>query len=382
MLNLSSKHIQLFQSFFKSREDVFAIRWEKESKSGYMPAYDLDWKAFSTHKANGGTLKNFQNKQFAKLTEQRIANHLNGKEIIGLYPLLEDNTSWFIVADFDESISSKKTWMEECRIFMDACRKKELPVYLERSRSGKGGHVWIFFDATFPAFKSRKIILHILEDRGIISPFDKNSNYDRLFPNQDYHSGKGLGNLIALPFQQKALANNNSCFIDEQTLIPFENQWEFFQSIQRVSIKYLDTLYNGISKEIEEVKTIRQKEYPISNGLQIVLSNQIRIPRNNLSAELITFLRDNLNFINSEYIIKKKLGKNTFGTTSYFKLLEEKDGFVLLPRGFIGKLLRFCSEQKITYTLIDEREKLAGVNYNFKASLLDWSQCVSSSYAL
>jgi superfamily II DNA or RNA helicase len=370
----TTEQIQLFQSFFKGREDVFAIRWEKESKSGYMPAYDLDWNAFSQHKANGGTLKDFPNKQFAKLTEQRIANHLNGKEVIGLYPLLEDNTSWFIVADFDESISSKKTWVDECRIFMDACKKKELPAYLERSRSGKGGHVWIFFDETFPAFKSRKIVLDILENVGIISPFDKNSNYDRLFPNQDYHSGKGLGNLIALPFQQRALLNSNSCFIDEQTLLPFENQWEFLQNMQRVSVQHLDTLYNSISIEKGEVKTITQKEYPISEGLQIVLSNQIRIARSNLDAELKTFLRDNLNFINSDYIIKKKLGKNTFGTTSYFKMLDEKDGFVLLPRGFIGKLLRFCNEQKIIFTLIDERKKLSEVNFNFKASLFEQQQ--------
>jgi hypothetical protein len=249
MSNVSSTQIQFFQSFFKGRQDVFAIRWEKESKRGYMPAYDLDWNAFSTHKANGGTLKDFPNKQFAKLTEHRIANHLNGKEVIGLYPLLEDNTSWFIVADFDESISSKKTWMEECRIFMNACKKKELPVYLERSRSGKGGHVWIFFDKPFPAFKSRKIILDILENVGIISPFDKNSNYDRLFPNQDYHSGKGLGNLIALPFQQKALLNSNSCFINEQTLLPFENQWELLQNMQRVSIQHLITYAMVFLKE-------------------------------------------------------------------------------------------------------------------------------------
>jgi superfamily II DNA or RNA helicase len=374
MSNISSTQIQLFQSFFKGREDMFAIRWEKESKSGYMPVYDLDWNAFSLHKTNGGTLKDFPNKKFTKLTEQRIVNHLNGKEVIGLYPLLEDNTSWFIVADFDESISSKKTWIEECRIFMDACKKKELPVYLERSRSGKGGHVWIFFYEPFPAFKSRKIILDILESVGIISPFDKNSNYDRLFPNQDYHSGKGLGNLIALPFQQKAIVNNNSCFIDEQTLEPIENQWEFLQNMQRVSVQHLDTLYNSISIEKEEVKTITQKDYPKSNDLKIVLSNQICIARNNLPAELITFLIEKLNFINSDYIIKKKLGKNTFGTISYFKMLEEKDGFVLLPRVFIGKLLRFCNEQKIIYTLIDERKKLSEVNFNFKVSLFDYQQ--------
>ncbi len=132
-------------------------------KSGYTPAYDLNWDEYARHKASGGNLNDFPNKQYAKLTEQRIINHLIGKEIIGVYPLLADNSSWFIVADFDEKLTSKKSWIEECRVFIRACNQLKLPAYLERSRSGKGGHVWIFFTSNFPAFKSRKIILHILE---------------------------------------------------------------------------------------------------------------------------------------------------------------------------------------------------------------------------
>lgn len=102
--------------------------------------------------------------------------------------------------------------------------------------------MWIFFNSNYSAYKSRKIILHILEFAGIISPFDKNSNYDRLFPNQDYHSGKGLGNLVALPLQQRALENKNSCFIDPNSLAPFDDQWVFLQKIQRVTIEHLDKI--------------------------------------------------------------------------------------------------------------------------------------------
>lgn len=108
---------------------------------------------------------------------------------------------------------------------MEACDRYIIPTYLERSRSGKGGHVCIFFDTNYPANKSRKIVLNILELSGIISMFDKNSNYDRLFPNQDFHSGKGLGNLISLPLQKKALENNNSCFVNPVNLIPFEDYY-------------------------------------------------------------------------------------------------------------------------------------------------------------
>lgn len=140
----------------------------------------------------GGTFKNFEEKRYQPLTDEQISKHLNGEQVIGIYPLLPDNTSWFIVADFDEA-----NWEMECAKFMEQCVTKSIPAYLERSRSGKGGHVWIFFEKPYPAFKSRRILIALLEQSGILSVFDKHSSFDRLFPNQDYLSGKGLGNLIA-----------------------------------------------------------------------------------------------------------------------------------------------------------------------------------------
>ena len=235
-------------SLFKGREDVFAIRWEKENRSGYFPAYNLDWNEFTKHKASGGSLKDFKNKSYESLTEERMQNHLSGKEVIGLYPLLTDNSSWFIVADFDESLSSKRSWMEDCRVFISECERIRIPAYLERSRSGSGGHIWIFFDKPYPAFKSRTILLYLLEKSYIISTFDKNSNYDRLFPNQDYHSGKGLGNLIALPLQKLAMSNANSCFINPDTEQAFSDQWGFLKTIQRVETSHLDGIYSCITK--------------------------------------------------------------------------------------------------------------------------------------
>lgn len=370
----SNEQINIFQSLFHGREDVFAIRWENNGKSGYMPAYEFSWDEFAKHNAQGGTLKDFPNKQYSKLTQQRIINHLDGKEVIGLYPLLQDNSSWFIVADFDENLSGKKSWIEECKLFIDGCNHYQLPAYLERSRSGKGGHVWIFFQSNYPAYKSRKIALHILEITGIISPFDKNYNYDRLFPNQDYHSGKGLGNLIALPFQKKALVNSNSCFIDPASQMPFEDQWNFLQNIQRVSIEELDKIFKMIATKNSDNKITSGESLSNENEIRIILNNQIAISKKQLTPELVSFLRDNLNFANSDYIIKKKLGKTTFGTEPYFRMLEEKDDLILLPRGFAGTLLRFCKEKKIKYLLVDERKKLTEINFSFKATLHDYQQ--------
>lgn len=199
------QNLEIFNSLFKGRSDVFAIRWERDGKSGYMPAYVLDWDEYKIHKSKGGTLKDFTNKQYAPFTDKRIINHLEGKEVLGIYPLLQDNTSWFIAADFDQSIAKSELWIDECRAFILECGKHGLPVYLERSRSGKGGHVWMFFEEPYAAFKSRQLFTYFLKSSGIISERNKTSNFDKLIPNQDSHSGIGLGNLIALPLQKKQL---------------------------------------------------------------------------------------------------------------------------------------------------------------------------------
>lgn len=141
-----SNQIQLFKSVFKGREDVFAIRWEKGNKSGYMTAYHYDPYMYRAHKMKGGTFQNYNDKTYLKLTDHEISKHLNGEQLIGVYPLLQDNTSYFLAADFD-----KADWLNDARKFLKACDERNIPAYLERSRSGKGGHVWIFFKQPYPA---------------------------------------------------------------------------------------------------------------------------------------------------------------------------------------------------------------------------------------
>ena len=236
--NNLKEQIDLFKSLFRGRNDVFAIRWENGNKSGYMPAYQYDPYVYRQHKMKGGTFQNYTNKSFLPYTGEQIAKHLNGEQLIGIYPLLEDNTSWFIAADFD-----KKNWGEECRAFIKCCFNINIPVYLERSRSGKGGHVWMFFEQPYQALKSRKIVISLLEKAGVLSVFDKGSSFDRLFPNQDSLSGKGFGNLIALPLYKPTWEMGNSCFVEIETLQPIINQWEFIRNIKRVTVKELDKLY-------------------------------------------------------------------------------------------------------------------------------------------
>ncbi len=355
------KRLTLIKNLFKGRQDVFAVYWEKGNRSGYMPAYQYDPYMYRLHKINGGTFKNYQDKSYLTLTNNQITKHLNGSQLIGIYPLLKDNTSWFIVADFD-----KQKWEEECKLFIMACLDKGIPAYLERSKSGNGGHVWIFFDQPYPAIKSRKIFISLLEKINIFSVFDKTSSFDRLFPNQNFLSGKGLGNLIALPLYKPALIKENSCFIDGN-LKSYNNQWRFLSSIKKVSISLLDELYKSVTV-CKPSLSLTQNQIS-SDKLQITLNNSIRLNRNRLSPNLISFLKEELNFANSEYFIKKKSGKSTWKTERYFKFIEETEKGVIIPRGFIGKLLRFCIQEKIDFKFHDERVKHPLVNFTTSISL-------------
>lgn len=354
-----SNYISVFRYLFKGREDVFAIRWEKGNKSGYMPAYFYDPYRLRVHKMNGGSFQSFTEKSYLKLTDEQIQKHLDGFHHIGIYPLLQDNATWFLAADFD-----KANWKEEAVTFLNACKEKEIPAYLERSRSGNGGHVWVFFDKPYPAIRSRKIFISILEQSGAFSMFDKSSSFDRLFPNQDFLSGKGFGNLIALPLFKPTFEKGNSCFVNPESFEPITDQWDFLKKIQKVSTNYLDELYKGLTPNIQFTIT-----KSLNGKLNITLCNNVRLSRGGLTTNLVHFLKEELNFANSEFFIKKNSGRNTFETARFFKMIEESESEIFIPRGFIGKLLRFCKESQIEFDFLDERKLKPSIPFAFNAVL-------------
>ncbi len=357
----TDEQLELYKSLFRVREDVFAIRWEKGNKKGYFPAYHFDPYMYKLHKIKGGTLGNYPDKTYLQLDNSQLIKHFLGEQYIGGYPLLEDNSSWFIAADFDGT-----KWKGESLKFLEECNRNDIHAYLERSQSGNGAHVWVFFNQSYPAIRSRKVIIQLLQEIGIFSVFDKTSSFDRLFPNQNFHSGKGLGNLIALPLHGKSLQKGNSCFIDPKTYEPFENQWEFLINIKKVDTSELDSIY-----EIQaQSKPEKGSSILFSDQLKINLDNQLRLKRTSLNPEVISFLKEELNVANSEFFIKKKSGKNTWNTKRYFKLIEDREFEIIIPRGFTGRLLNYLGSHKFNYQIDDLRKKKRDVIFQSNMHLL------------
>lgn len=357
MSNLNyQQRIDLFFNLFKGRRDIYPIWWRnsKTGTSGYSFVCKNEWKKPICLKAKGQKCKDCNSRQNTEFTKEIVEKHLLGQIIAGIYPMLEDNTTYFLAVDFDRS-----GWEKESKNFIGICQKYKIPVYLERSRSGNGGHVWIFYNEKYSANKSRVIAFALLEQAGIVSSLSKEQSFDRIFPNQDTLTLNGYGNLIALPLQSAARKEGNSLFLNNETLEPYENQWEFLQNIQKVDSKFLDNLLKELNHESFANKITTKQ-------LQIYKSNNLVLKKSQLNGELINFIKAELNIPNPEYFTKKSLGKSVYQVPQYFCAIKEDQKNVILPRGFQKKLTEFCIKENIDYKIENEKTKFKLVSFKSK----------------
>ena len=353
-MDTTPEQIGLYKLLFQGRDDVYARRWEKDTKSGWSPAYAFDWDEFNAHRAHGGTIKDFKNKTLIPYTDAVVRNHLEGKETIGIYPILSDNTSYFIVADFDET-----SWKEDARNLLDTCTENGLSAYAEISRGGNGAHVWVFFAEAYPCWQSRQIMLTLITKTSLHSEFKKEDSFDRLFPNQDTTSDSGFGNLIGAPLQGQRITEKCTMFYDTKSDDFYADQWEFLKTIHRHSVSELDRAYEKICRA-----TIAPDVIDSVSGIQILIEGNIILKRNELPKPVINFIKEELNVFNKEYGMKKHLGKSTFNTERYFNLIEEVGTKVILPRGFLSQLTEFLNGNNITYTLTQTKHEFDDVSFS------------------
>ncbi|MDQ2921249.1 MAG: hypothetical protein M3R52_06535 [Acidobacteriota bacterium] len=231
--------VSLFRSLFRGRDDVYASRWEgRTGRTGYSPAGIREWDQAGS--AGYRQKKSLRLSKLFPLSEEVIRDHLLGKQTIGAYPLLQDDTCWFVAVDFD-----KKSWEADACAFLKMSQEVGVPASLERSRSGNGGHVWIFFASPIQAALARKLASALLTrtlERRYALGLD---SYDRLFPSQDTMPKGGFGNLIALPLQHGPREKGNSLFVDDG-LRPYYDQWAFLSSIKRLALDEAQALLRKV----------------------------------------------------------------------------------------------------------------------------------------
>jgi superfamily II DNA or RNA helicase len=377
--------ISLFKNLFCGREDIFAVRWEgRDGKAGYSPLCTNLWRKGLCNKAKINCSK-CPNKAYLPLTGQEIHKHLTGKLVIGLYPMLKDEACRLLVVDFD-----KESWADDIQAYRSACEDTGIPVAIERSRSGKGGHAWIFFDEAVSARDARKLGFWLLtmamEKRHQIG-FD---SYDRMFPNQDTMPKGGFGNLIALPLQYQARQQGNTVFLDKQ-MEPYQDQWEYLAYICKVGKSALASLLKGvvdigpIAEDVQENvhsnrpwdlpgSSIKNSNHqPITPTVDITLSNSIYINKAGLPSWAINRLFRMAAFPNPEFYQAQALRLPTYDKPRIISCGEEFPGHIALPRGLLDEAVSFFTSNNSCCNIADLRNQGREIDAGF-TGLLDPAQ--------
>ena len=402
---ITEEHARLLYSVFKGRRDVYSKRGlRKDGGSSYFTQCDNFWKYGLCPKRDGKKTKcaDCPNRRWSQLTVRVLISHLrgdkpDGTDVIGVYPLLPDETCHFLVFDFDnhdsdlaeanDGANDGPGWMEEVDALRAICRQQGLSPLVERSRSGKGAHLWLIFEEPIPAALARRFGSALLTKGAETINLKSFKSYDRMLPAQDKIPLGGLGNLIALPLQGQALRKGNSAFIDE-FWHAYPDQWEQLRNVRRISKGWIEETLRAWQMESEPLGTLsvtdeqgEDKPKPwekrrfsfsrehIVGCMRITLANQIYIETANLKPALRNTLRRMGAFSNPQFYKRQAMGYEVRGIPRIVWCGSEEDGYIAIPRGKLETLTEALREAEIPCMLTDKRQAGKTIHVSFQGKL-------------
>ncbi len=371
----TDEKVALFRRLFRGRDDVWALRWESKTsgKSGYSPACANEWQLGICGKPR---IKcgDCAHRQLIPVSDLVIYQHLAGTHTAGLYPLLEDDSCYFLAVDFDEA-----EWQKDASAFMRACDELGVPAVLEISRSRQGAHVWIFFASRVSAREARRLGTAVISYTCSRTRQLQLSSYDRLFPNQDTMPKGGFGNLIALPLQKRPRASGGSVFVD-MNFQPHPDQWAFLASVLPMNVQDIEPTILRATGSIHplDVNFINEEDLgtpwegkkssgnrqnlAVAEPLKITLANQIYFEKAQLPQVLINRLIRLAAFPNPEFYKAQAMRMSVWNKPRVTGCAENYPQHIALPRGCLDSVLSFLRDNNIAAELIDKR--FAGTECN------------------
>ena len=351
-----AEKVTLFRQLFRGRSDLYPTRFvsKKTGKAGYAPACSNKWEPGLCALKTGGKCSDCANQAFRPVDDAAVLGHLRGQHVMGVYPMLPDETCWFLAVDFDKS-----TWQEDVRAFVATARGIGLPALIERSRSGNGAHVWFFFSEPVSAATARKVGCHLITETMASRHELSMESYDRLFPSQDTMPSGGFGNLIALPLQHGPRQQGNSVFLEESLKpYPDDQQWSVLAAVQRVDAAAIDRVAidatrsgtivgvrSAESADAEEEVTapwmrppsgsprVRRIPGPMPARVSAVLSQRLFIAKHGVPSPLLNQVKRLAAFQNPEFYKKQSMRLSTALTPRVISCAEDLSKHVALPRG-------------------------------------------------
>ena len=395
-LSLEEK-VSVFRNLFKGREDVFARRWHSRTsgKSGYQPVCRNEWDKQLCDKKKYKCAE-CPNRLFKPLEYEDIYRHLEGKtqdgqDVIGAYAILADNNCNFLCADFDDK-SCEHGYKKDVLAYVGVCKDWDIPCSIERSRSGNGAHVWIFFELPLPASKARRLGYAVLTEAMERNGRMTFKSYDRFFPNQDRLPEGGFGNLVALPLQGKARKEGNSVFVDENFII-YENQWNYLLQIKRIPETTIDAILakHGTDSELGELSTTSESkpwETPVPQkitpndfpaNLVLIRSNMLYVPLSGLSARVINHLKRTASFKNPEFYARQGMRLSTYNIPRIISCADMEEDYIALPRGCEDAVVTLLKDNQISYRIEDKTNHGENVTVRFKGELREEQKAAIAS---